>query len=167
VVDSADTTGRAPRTIEYRIEKDRYPVTLTLLGGERIVGAMFVQGHARHRSAPEDPGDILNEPEPFFPLLTETGETLLIPKARVLEVAGDIPSQRITPRGTGSPGVTIAVTLVGGTVRTGAVFLEMPGPAPRPLDFLNHLHERFFALHDTNEVRLINRDLIERVHPLD
>ena len=167
MVDSADTTGRTPRTNEYRIEKDRHPVTLTLLGGERIVGAMFVQGHARHRSAPEDPGDILNEPEPFFPLLTETGETLLIPKARVLEVAGDIPSQRHTARGTGAPGVTIAVTLVGGTVRTGAVFLEMPGPAPRPLDFLNHLHERFFALHDTNEVRLINRDLIERVHPLD
>jgi hypothetical protein len=86
--------------------------------------------------------------------VTETGETLLIPKARVLEVAGDIPSQR-------------SVTLVGGTVRTGAVYLEMPGPAPRPLDFLNRLPERFFALHDTDEVRLINRDLIERVHPLD
>ena len=142
-------------------------MTLTLLGGERIVGAMFVQGHARHRSAREDPCDILNEPEPFFPLLTETGETLLIPKARVLEVCGDIPSQRLTARGTGAPGVMIAVTLVGGTVRTGAVFLDMPGPAPRPLDFLNRLPERFFALHDTDEVRLINRDLIERVHPLD
>jgi len=142
-------------------------VTLTLLGGERIVGAMFVQGHARHRSAREDPGDILNEPEPFFPLLTELGETLLIPKARVLEVSGDIPSQRLTAHGTGTPGVTIAVTLVGGTVRTGAVFLDMRGLAPRPLDFLNHLHERFFARHEKDEVRLINRDLIERVHPLD
>lgn len=152
---------------EYRIEKDRHPVTLTLLGGERIAGAMFVQGQARHRSAPEDPCDILNEPEPFFPLLTETGETLLIPKARVLEVSGDIPAQRFIAGGAGVPGVTIAVTLVGGTVRTGAVFLDMPGPAPRPLDFLNQLPERFFALHDKDEVRLINRDLIERVHPLD
>ena len=142
-------------------------MTLTLLGGERIVGAMFVQGQARHRSAPEDPCDILNEPEPFFPLLTETGETLLIPKARVLEVSGDMPVQRFTSGGAGVPGVTIAVTLVGGTVRTGAVYLDMPGPAPRPLDFLNRLPERFFALHDTDEVRLINRDLIERVHPLD
>ena len=55
MVDSADTTGRGRRTNEYRIEKDRHPVTLTLLGGEHIVDAMFVQGHARHRSAPEDP----------------------------------------------------------------------------------------------------------------
>jgi hypothetical protein len=142
-------------------------VTLTLLGGECIVGVMFVQGHARHRSAPEDPGDILNEPEAFFPLVTATGETLLIPKARVLEVAGDIPSRRSVAPGSGGPGVTIAVTLIGGTVRTGAVYLDMPGPAPRPLDFLNHFPERFFALHGTDEVRLINRDLIERVHPLD
>ena len=164
MVDSADTTGRAKRTNEYRIEKNRHPVTLTLLGGESIVGAMFVQGQARHRSAREDPGDILNEPEPFFPLETQTGETLLIPKARVLEVVGDMPSQQLTA---GGPGVTIAVTLVGGAVRTGAVFLDTPGPAPRPLDFLNHLPERFFALHGTSEVRLINRDLIERVHPLD
>src|SRR5690349_10112204 len=110
---------------EYRIEKDRHPVTLTLLGGESITGVMFVQGHARHRSAREDPGDILNEPEPFFPLETQTGETLLIPKARVLEVAGDMPSQQLTAR---VPGVMIAVTLVGGTVRTGAVFLDTPGP---------------------------------------
>jgi hypothetical protein len=165
VVDSVDTNGRGRRTNEYRIAKDRHPVTLTLLGGELIVGAMFVQGQARHRSAPEDPADILNEPEPFFPVVTESGETLLIPKARVLEVAGDIPSHRLSDAG--APGVTIAVTLVGGIVRTGAVFLEMPGPAPRPLDFLNHFPERFFALHGTDEVRLINRDLIERVHPLD
>ncbi len=142
-------------------------MTLTLLGGERIVGAMFVQGHARHRSAPEDPGDILNEPELFFPLVTETGETLLIPKARVLEVAGEIPSRRNTARDAGHPGVMIAVTLVGGSVREGAVYLDMPGPAPRPLDFLNHFPERFFALHCPDEIRLINRDLIERVHPLD
>ena len=142
-------------------------MTLTLLGGERIVGAMFVQGQARHRSAPEDACDILNEPEPFFPLLTESGETLLIPKARVLEVSGNISEQRFNSGAVGTPGVMIEVTLVGGTVRTGAVHLDMPGPAPRPLDFLNRLPERFFALHDMNEVRLINRDLIERVHPLD
>ena len=152
---------------DYRIEKDRHPVTLTLVGGERITGAMFVQAHARHRSEPEDPRDILNEPEPFFPLVTESGETLLIPKARVLEVSGSMPScESEVPERCGE-GVSVAITLIGGTVRTGRVFLEMPGPARRPLDFLNHTHDRFFALHEDEETRLINRDLIERVHPLD
>ena len=142
-------------------------MTLTLVGGECITGAMFVQAHARHRSEPEDPRDILNEPDPFFPLLTQDGETLLLAKARVVEVSDNIPSCRPDVIGPQTPGVSIAVTLVGGTVRTGRVYLEMPGPAPRPLDFLNHTHERFFALHQDDETRLINRDLIERVHPLD
>ena len=157
-------TGRTTRRNEYRIEKDTHPVVLTLVGGERLTGVMFVQAIARHRSDREDPRDILNEPEPFFPLLTELGETLLIPKSRVLEVSGNIPSCEGSPQ---TPGVAIAVTLVGGTVRTGRVHLEMPGPAPRPLDFLNHTPDRFFALHEDEETRLINRDLIERVNPLD
>ena len=140
---------------------------LTLLGGEAIIGSMFVQAHARHRAEREDPRDILNEPEPFFPLVTQEGETLLIPKARVLEVSGDIPSCRAdAPRPT-MPSVSIAVTLVGGAQRTGRVFIDVPGPAARPLDFLNHSPDRFFALYSDGDIRLINRDLIERVHPLD
>ena len=167
MVDSPDTTGRAGRRNDYRIQKDRHPVILTLVGGESLVGSMFVQAYARHHSDREDPRDILNESETFFPLLTEQGETLLIPKARVLEVSGDTSSARPDSPPVSGPGVSIAVTLVGGTVRTGRVFLDMPGPAPRPLDFLNHSPDRFFALHEDEGVRLINRDLIERVHPLD
>jgi len=142
-------------------------VILTLLGGESITGSMFVQAFARHRAEREDPRDILNEPDLFFPLVTQQGETLLIPKARVLEVAGDVPSCRLDEPAPGTAGVTISVTLIGGLVRTGRVFLDMPGPAPRPLDFLNHSPDRFFALHEDDQIRLINRDLIERVHPLD
>ena len=142
-------------------------MVLTLLGGESISGSMFVQAYARHRAEREDPRDILNEPGLFFPLVTEQGETLLIPKVRVLEVAGDMPSCRAEGPAPGKPGVAIAVTLVGGVTRTGRVFLDMPGPAPRPLDFLNQSPDRFFALHEDDEIRLINRDLIERVHPLD
>ena len=140
---------------------------LTLLGGTTLVGSMFVQAYARHRAEREDPRDILNEPEQFFPLLTEQGETLLIPKARVLEVSGEIPSSRVEAPIVGKPGVAIAVTLIGGSQRSGRVYLDMPGPAPRPLDFLNYSPDRFFALHEDEGIRLINRDLIERVHPLD
>jgi hypothetical protein len=128
---------------------------------------MFVQSCARHRSDREDPADIMNDREPFFPLETDQGETLLIAKARVVELVGDLPSRRLDAAGIAAPGVTVAITLVGGTVRTGSLHLDTPGPAPRPLDFLNHSSERFLALHESLGVRLINRDLIERVHPLD
>ena len=142
-------------------------MTVTFVGGERITGAMFVQALARHRSAPEDPRDILNAREPFFPLLTQDGEPLLIAKSRVMEVEDRIPSCRPDSAESPGPSVSIAVTLVGGAVRTGRVYLEMPGPSPRALDFLNHTHDRFFALHEEGTTRLINRDLVERVHPLD
>src|SRR5687768_152660 len=110
------------RRNDYRIEKDHHPVILTLLGGESITGSMFVQAYSRHRAEREDPRDILNEPDLFFPLVTREGETLLIPKARVLEVAGDIPSCRPDETTPSTPGVAISVTLIGGLVRTGRVF---------------------------------------------
>ena len=47
---------------EYRIEKAPHPVLVTLFGGERIPGAMFVQAYARRHYGREDAADILNEP---------------------------------------------------------------------------------------------------------
>ena len=152
---------------EYRIEKNPHPVVLTLFGGERIPGAMFVQAHARRHPGREDPADILNEPEPFFPFRITTGETLLISKTRVVEVAGDVPSRKKNSMPSGTPTVSVEVTLVGGVLCRGLVYLESPGHEPRPLDFFNHLPQRFFALHAGDGVRLINRDFVERVHPLD
>jgi hypothetical protein len=84
-----------------------------------------------------------------------------------VEVAGDIPSRRRAAVTAGTPSVTVAVTLVGGAVCKGTVYLEAPGLGTRPLDFFNHLTQRFFALHAGDGVRLINRDFVERVHPLD
>lgn len=152
---------------EYRIEKAPHPVLVTLFGGERIPGAMFVQAYARRHYGREDAADILNEPEPFFPFRITTGETLLISKGRVVEVSGEIPSRRHAAVVAGTPAVSVTVTLVGGSICEGTVYLEAPGPGTRPLDFFNHLKQRFFALHVGDNVRLINRDFVERVHPLD
>ena len=152
---------------EYRIEKNPHPVVVTLFGGERIPGAMFVQAHARHHPGREDPADILNESDAFFPFRITTGETLLISKTRVLEVTGDVPSRRKSAMPSGTPTVSVEVTLAGGTMCRGIVYLETPGLGARPLDFFNHLTQRFFALHAGDGVRLINRDYVERVHPLD
>lgn len=152
---------------EYRIEKNPHPVVVTLYGGERIPGSMFVQAHARHHPGREDPADILNEPEPFFPFRIATGDVLLISKSRVVEVAGDVPSRRKSSVPAGTPMVSVEVTIAGGAMCRGVVFLEAPGPGTRLLDFFNHLTQRFFALHAGDGLRLINRDYVERVHPLD
>jgi hypothetical protein len=47
------------------------------------------------------------------------------------------------------------------------VLLELPAGQPRVLDFLNRLSDRFLVLYAAEGTRLVNRALIERVHPRD
>ena len=156
---------------DYRIEKDRVAVVLTTTSGERIAGDMFVQPFARYRTGREGAPDILNHPEPFFPLGVESGDTFLVAKDRVLEVAldGEDPDTEdgLTAEELGARPAVIEVSLTGGIVRQGSVFLEVPNDRPRLLDFMNRLHTRFLTLHTTEGIRLVNRNCIERVRPLD
>ena len=44
---------------------------------------------------------------------------------------------------------------------------EMPAERPRLLDFLNRYAQRFLTLYSAGGIRLINRELIERVKTMD
>jgi hypothetical protein len=152
---------------EYRIEKDRSLVVLTTVGGERILGEMFVQAYARHRKGPEEPRDVINGEEPFFPLQQLDGETLLIAKEHVLELAIEGVDRIDAESEMLARAARVEITLAGGMRRSGIVFLEVPFDRPRLLDFLNRFHERFITLRTEHGVSLINRRLVELVRPLD
>jgi hypothetical protein len=153
---------------EYRIEKGRRPVVLTTVGGDTVAGDVFVQPYARHRSGPEEPADVLNADEPFFPLVTGEGETLLFAKDQVAEVECSLASEDDDQqRVAGMRSALVEVHLAGGAVRTGFLYLETPTDRPRLLDFLNRLQHRFVALQGADGVRLVNRRLIAHVRPLD
>ena len=161
--------SRCPRRrimSEYRIEKYRLPVAVTLLGGERLAGDVFVQSHARYRAGPEDAGDLLNSAEAFFPIAAD-GDTHLIAKEMVAEVEADLIGEDDALRRGSAAYALVEVTLADGTVRTGSVFLEAPIERPRLLDFLNFHTLRFITLHTVDGARLINRRHIARVRPLD
>lgn len=152
---------------DLRIEKGRTAVVITMTGSGSISGEMFVQANSRHRSGPEHPEDILNDEEPFFPMVLDSGETLLVAKDQVLEagmedtlISGLLESGAVRP-------AAVEITLAGGAVRTGTLFLEVRADRPRLLDFLNKFNQRFFLLHSSEGVRLINRHFIEHVRPLD
>jgi len=152
---------------EFRIEKGRTSVVLTMAGARTISGEMFVQANARHRTGPEHPEDILNDGEPFFPMVLESGETLLIAKDQVLEAEmQDTTIESLLENGAVRP-AAVELTLAGGASRTGTLYLEVRADRPRLLDFLNKFEQRFFLLHSSNGVRLINRHFIEHVRPLD
>jgi len=95
------------------------------------------------------------------------GDTLMVAKHQVREIelvddagleAAVAPAARAE---------AVEVTLRDGTVRSGRLYLEMPTDRPRLLDYLNRYAQRFVTLYSAGGIRLINRELIERVRPMD
>ena len=152
---------------DFRIAKSRTSVQLTLRGAGCLSGDMFVQSYSRRGDDPENPADILNDAEPFFPLALEDGDTLLIAKDQVLEAQLDHAPEEDPDLRSSVRAASVQVVLAGGAARTGTLHLEVRSDRPRLLDFLNLHDQRFFVLHSSDGVRLINRRLVEHVRPLD
>ena len=153
----------------YRIETAQKAVILTMLGGEELKGKVFIHPSLYRPFELEDVSELFNSDSPFFPLELEQGEVILVSKERVAEVAADRGEEGSGPtrRGAPAPTALLQVVLVGGEIRLGSIRLEAPPDRARVLDYLNALTSRFLVLHTSNEARLINRSLIDRVRPLD
>jgi hypothetical protein len=152
---------------EFRIAKDRCSVMLSLVSGETITGAMFVQHTAESDPRRGSARDVLNSPERFFPVETPAGETFLVAKDRVVEVLADFLDDDDEIRRASAHPAHLKLILSGGVVRSGTVLLELPASQPRLLDYLNRLSDRFLVLYTPEGSRLINHALIERVLPRD
>lgn len=153
----------------YRIETTRKAVILTMLGGEELRGNVFIHFSSYRPFELEDVSELFNSDTPFFPLELENSEVILVAKERVAELAaarGEDASDP-PPREAQFPTALLQIVLVGGEVRLGAIRLEARPDRARVLDYLNALTSRFLTLYTSNEARLINRSLIERVRPLD
>ncbi len=152
---------------DFRIEKDRVAIAITTARGETLHGEMFLQAYARSRSGPEEPADVLNDDDSFFPLAIGDSDTLLVSKDHVLVVDGERPSFEFDePPFPAARPALIEIVLAGGVVRVGQLYLDVPVDRPRLLDFLNRAEVRFVALHTSDGISLINRRLIERARPL-
>jgi hypothetical protein len=79
---------------DFRIQKDRLSAVLVTVGGERLVGELFVQASPRNRYGREEAADILNSAEPFFPMLMNDGAVFLVAKERVRENGRSVRPQR-------------------------------------------------------------------------
>ena len=154
-----------PTNNDYRIPKERLAAVVVTVGGERMTGELFVQASPRNRYGREEAADILNSAEPFFPMLTNSGELYLLAKDRVREVESREPMP-VEDWQIGAP-ATIEVWLTGGAVHTGNVYLESVSGRTRVLDYLNRVGERFLLLYTSRGTVLLNRSFIERVRPLD
>jgi hypothetical protein len=145
---------------EYRIEKIRRKLAIVLADGSRLVGEVFLRPVSRYRSRPEEPGELLNEAEPFF-VLDRDGEAVLIAKSNVAYAETPVPAEEEFE--IAALGTPVEVTLTDGTVCTGSIFLEMPSDRPRLLDFLNSYSLRFLPVLDPSHVLLVNTQTIAHV----
>ena len=151
---------------EYRVEKVRRRLALVLRNGERLDGEVFLRPVSRHRSRPEDPADLLNDPEPFFALVRD-GQAILVGKENVARAettydVDDLDSIEVSAVGA-SLGVPVEVTLVDGSVCAGSIFLESRSDRPRLLDYLNAYRARFLPVVDATRVVLLHTHTIAHV----
>lgn len=145
---------------DYKIDKLRRRLSLIFMDGRTLDGEVFLRPVSRFRSRPEEPTDLLNDPDPFFALVRD-GATTLVSKASVARVAtithtpdeGDVPLV----------GVPVEVTLKDGSVCRGSVFPETRSERPRMLDYLNSYRDRFLPVVDTRQVWLVNVNTIAHV----
>jgi hypothetical protein len=142
---------------EFRIEKVQHQLKITLANGERLSGMVFLEPIARHHTGQQDPRELLNDADGFFPFAVG-GHLLLIAKDQVkfATYAGNAEPPMIGP-----PTIGVRVSLADGTVVDGAVEIEGRSDAHRLLDYLNGFDDRFLSMTvDRTKHCLVNRRLI-------
>jgi hypothetical protein len=151
---------------DYRIEKVRRRVEVTLTNGHRLDGDVFVQTSTRFKAGPAEPQDLLNDDEPFLPLVLGTGEAYLVQKAQIAIVGTQLPEgddaiERAVV------GMKVELTLIDGSTHVGSIFPEVRSNRQRLIDALNDLTIPFVALFTAEQLRLVNRRQIAYVRPVN
>ena len=150
---------------EYRIEKLRRHVRVTLVNGRLLDGDVFVQAYNRFRDGHEEPLDLLNDETLFLPLVLDTGDAYCIHKTQIAVACctlpeGDDAAER------GVVGMRVEITLVDGSAHVGSIFPEVRADRTRLIDILNDSTQPFYSLFTADELRLVNRRHIAYVRPV-
>ena len=163
---SHDARDFQSMTDDYRIEKTRRRVEVTLANAQRLDGDVFVQPFARFRSGPEEPLDLLNDgDDPFLPLGLPNGDVLLVQKSQIAVVGAELPViDDSVDRGV--VGMHVELALIDGSSLHGSIFPEVRMGRPRLVDILNDTKQPFIALFGTDRLQIVNRALIAHARPI-
>jgi hypothetical protein len=141
---------------EFRVEKLRHNVEITLSTGERMLGTVFLEPIARNHAGPQDPRELLNDEERFFPFETG-GALILVAKDQVKLAKYPLGKSPVPLRMTDA-----RVILSDGQSVDGSIVIEARTEADRLLDHLNHFDGRFLPMLTANRLTqtLVNRSMI-------
>lgn len=149
---------------DYRIEKVRHSVELTLASGVRLQGDIFLQAFARFKAGPEEPLDALNDNSFFLPLVLANDEVLLVQKSQIAVVSTALPQPEALADA-GVIGMHVEVVFANGEVHTGSVFPELRADRPRLIDFLNNSPLPFVPLFTASRLLLFGMSHIAYARP--
>ena len=150
---------------DYRIEKVRRRVEVTLANGRRLEGDVFVQAYNRFRGGQEEAVDLLNDDSLFLPLVMDDGAAYLVHKAQIATVMTSLPEGDDAAE-RGVIGMRVEITLLDGGTYTGSIFPEVPADRTRLIDVLNAGTQCFYSLFTADELRLVSRHHIAYVRPV-
>jgi hypothetical protein len=141
---------------EFRVEKLKHNLELTLITGEKMVGTVFLEPIARNHAGPQDPRELLNDPDPFFPFETN-GALILLAKDQVKLAKYPHPKGPLPLRMTEA-----RIILSDGQTVDGLIVIEARTEADRFLDHLNHFDGRFLPMLTGNHITqvLVNHRMI-------
>jgi hypothetical protein len=145
---------------EFRIEKVRQELEITLTSGEKLNGTVFLEPIARTHTGAQNPRELLNSDDAFFPFDVK-GNLVLLSKDQVKVVSFRSSS---APMPVSPKTVSVRFLLADGSSLDGAVEVEAKSDASRLLDFLNEFDGRFLSMTDRAMQRLVNRRLIAGVY---
>jgi hypothetical protein len=149
---------------DYRIEKVRHRVELTLASGVRLEGDIFLQAFARFKAGAEEPLDTMNDGAPFLPLVLPTDELLLVQKSQIVIVSTALPEIDELEE-TGTIGMHVELVFANGEMHTGSVFPELRADRPRLIDFLNNCRDRFVPLFTADRMLIFGMSHIAFARP--
>lgn len=129
--------------------------------GRGLTGDIFLNHISRHRIAPQQPAEFLNQPEPFFVLAPTYDERVLVAKASVAMVEAPLPTSDDDDLGTARVGVGVELELTGLSVSAiGWLFYRATEGKGRVQDYLNDLKDQFIVLFDSEKTTLVNRHAV-------
>ena len=146
---------------------ERIPAEVTLAEAVILKGEIHLQPLVGHHVGPETPLEMLNRPEPFFPVTLTGGQIAFAAKAQVAVVtceAGVAMSD--AERASAAKTIRLEVTMAGGNELKGWAALELPPTRNRTLDYLNEPGP-FFLLRTEAATCYINRTYVRVVKPAD
>jgi|ERR1043166_509275 hypothetical protein len=145
---------------EFRVQKVRRALDVVLANGHRMTGYIFLEPIARHHPGEQDPRELMNDDEDFFPI-DVNGQLTLLSKQQVRTATYRVPADPNKPP---IRTVEVKVILADGTVLNGEIELESRTDAERLLDYLNSLGGRFLSLMVEGAATcLVNRRMIAGV----